>query len=88
MPPCGAWLSRRAATLTPSPKMSSPSMTMSPRLMPMRKVTGRSAARLRSPIARCTATAHSTASTTLPNSTSAPSPIVLTMRPWRAQRRG
>ena len=30
----------------------------------------------------------STASTTLPNSTSAPSPIILTMRPWRAATAG
>ena len=48
MPPCGAWPSSRAAMLTPSPKMSSPSMTMSPRLMPMRNSNGGSAARLRS----------------------------------------
>ena len=88
MPPFGAWASSRAAILTPSPNMSSPSMTMSPRLMPMRNSTGRSDARLRLLIARWIATAHSTASTTLPNSTSAPSPIVFTMRPWRAATAG
>jgi hypothetical protein len=32
-------------------------------------------------IARCTSTAQRTASTTLANSTSSPSPVVLTMRP-------
>ena len=36
---------------------------------------------LRSAIARCTSTAQRTASTTLANSTSTPSPVVLTMRP-------
>ena len=36
MPPGSARVSRRAAMLTPSPKMSSPSMMMSPRLMPTR----------------------------------------------------
>src|SRR5262249_50822312 len=36
MPPGAAISCRRAATLTPSPKMSSPSKIMSPRLMPMR----------------------------------------------------
>ena len=35
MPPGSATASRRAATLTPSPKMSAPSLTMSPRLMPI-----------------------------------------------------
>ena len=38
-------------------------------------------AAFRSTIARCTSTAQRTASTTLPNSTSMPSPVVLTMRP-------
>jgi hypothetical protein len=37
---------------------------------------------LRSATIRCTSTAHSTASTTLGNCTSAPSPVSLTMRPW------
>src|SRR5438105_2799393 len=36
----------------------------------------------RSGIACCTSTAQRTASTTLANSTSRPSPVVLTMRPW------
>ena len=44
MPPGSASASSRAAMLTPSPKMSSPSMTMSPRLMPTR-YTMRSASR-------------------------------------------
>jgi DNA-binding CsgD family transcriptional regulator len=38
-------------------------------------------AALRSVIARCSSTAQRTASTTLANSTSSPSPVVLTMRP-------
>ena len=37
---------------------------------------------LRSTIARCTASAHETASTTLGNSIKRPSPVVLTIRPW------
>ena len=37
---------------------------------------------LRSGIACCISTAHRTESTTLANSTSRPSPVVLTMRPW------
>ena len=36
-PSIGASRSRRAAILTPSPEMSSPSITTSPRLIPMRR---------------------------------------------------
>jgi hypothetical protein len=63
--------------------MSPSSMIISPRLMPMRNSIRRSAAMsaLRSAIARCTSTAQRTASTTLANSTKAPSPVVLTRRP-------
>ena len=39
---------------------------------------------LRSPMPRCTSTAQRTASTTLGNSASSPSPVVLTMRPPRS----
>ena len=82
-PPGSQIDSRRAAMLTPSPKMSLPSMMMSPTLMParntMRLSSGVSA--LRASILRCTVTAQATAFTTLGNSTSNPSPVVLTMRP-------
>src|SRR6516164_10111341 len=52
--------------------------------MPMRNSMRLSAAMpvSRSGIACCTSTAQRTASTTLANSTSIPSPVVLTMRPW------
>jgi len=40
MPPGAATLSMRAAMLTPSPKISSPSMMMSPTLMPTRNWIG------------------------------------------------
>ena len=52
--------------------------------MPMRNSMRLSAPTpvFRSGIACCTATAQRTASTTLANSTSRPSPVVLTMRPW------
>ena len=63
--------------------MSSPSMMMSPTLMPMRKsirCSGNTSA-LRSAMPRCTSTAQRTASTTLGNSSSRPSPVVLTIRP-------
>src|SRR6516162_4971608 len=51
--------------------------------MPMRNSMRLSAATplFRSGIAYCTSTAQRTASTTLANSTSRPSPVVLTMRP-------
>jgi hypothetical protein len=39
-------------------------------------------AALRKARAACTSLAQRSASTTLPNSTSKPSPIVLTIRPW------
>lgn len=83
MLPGSASPSSRAATFTPSPRMSSPSHTMSPRLMPMRYRRRRSSDRAAwsAASASCTATAHSTAATTLGNSTSTPSPIFLTMRP-------
>jgi hypothetical protein len=63
--------------------MSSPSMTISPRLMPARYWMRRSFGTVASTsaMARWMRTALSTASTTLPNSTSSPSPVVLTMRP-------
>jgi hypothetical protein len=69
--------------LTPSPKMSSPSMMMSPTLMPIRNTICRSAgtSALRPTMLRWTLTAQATASTTLANSTSIPSPVVFTMRP-------
>ena len=87
MPPGSAMPSIRAAMLTPSPKISSPSMMMSPTLMPMRNWIG-----LASELpASCSRTclwisiAQVTASTALANSTSAPSPMSLTMRPeWAA----
>ena len=82
-PPGSQRASRRAAILTPSPKMSSPSMMISPTLMPMRKTMRLSSATpaLRLTMPRWITTAHPTASTTLANSTSAPSPVVLTIRP-------
>ena len=52
--PGSAKASRRAATLTPSPKMSSSSMMMSPRLTPMRKT---SSSWVRSGNLRCTGSA-------------------------------
>src|SRR5215472_15658536 len=74
IPPGSASASRRAAMLTPSPKMSPSSMMMSPTLMPMRnsmrRATGR--ASLRAAISRCTSTAQRTASTTLANSARRP----------------
>ena len=76
--------SNRAAILTPSP-IRSPSLssTTSPRWTPMRKSIRRSSGTpaLRSTIAFCTSMAQRTASTTLRNSTSAPSPVRLTTRP-------
>jgi len=83
IPPGSANPSSRAATLTPSPKMSRPSLMISPRLIPMRSSMRRSGGTsvFRSAIARCTSTAQRTASTTLANSINRPSPVVLTMRP-------
>jgi hypothetical protein len=67
----------------PSPKMSRPSRITSPRLVPMRNSIRFSFGSwaLRSAIAYCTSTAQRTASTTLENSTSKLSPVVLTIRP-------
>ena len=50
----------------------------------MRKTMRRSAgiSACAAAVSFCSATAHDTASTTEPNSTMAPSPISLTMRPW------
>jgi hypothetical protein len=83
MPPGSASASSRAATLTPSPKTSPSSTMMSPRLIPTRNRMRRSSSisASRSIIARWISTAQRTASTTLWNSTSIPSPAVLTMRP-------
>src|SRR5215469_13490126 len=72
-----------AAILTPSPKMSSPSAITSPRLIPTRnsiRFSGGIAA-LRPAIPCCTSTPQRTASTTLGNSASIPSPVFFTMRP-------
>src|SRR5436305_555979 len=68
---------------TPSPKISPGSVITSPMLMPMRKATRRSAstASLRVPTACWMPTAHATASTTLANSASSPSPVDFTIRP-------
>ena len=67
MPPGSAKPSRRAATFTPSPRMSPSSTMMSPMLMPMRKAMRRSSgsAASRSATPFWIATAHSTASTAL-----------------------
>src|SRR6516225_1340035 len=83
MPPGSATPSSRAATFTPSPKMSPSSTTMSPTLMPMRNSMRLFAGvvALRSTIPVCTSVAHCRASTTLLNSTRRPSPVVLTSRP-------
>ena len=87
MPPGAATLSIRAAILTPSPKISSSSMMMSPTLMPMRNWIGS----VSEPPVSCSRTccwisiAQATASTALPNYTNTPSPISLTIRPaWAA----
>ena len=82
-PPGSARASSRAATFTPSPRMSPPSWTTSPTLMPMRKRT-RSAsgtARSRSAMPFWIATAQATAWTALGNSHRMPSPMSLTTRP-------
>ena len=83
MPPGSAMPSSLAATLTPSPRMSSPSIRMSPRLIPIlnsiRRSTGTPS--FRWAITACTATAHSTASTTEGNSSNTPSPVLFTRRP-------
>ena len=83
MPPAGASGSSRAATLTPSPKMSSPSAITSPRLIPMRSSSRSSAGNeaLRAASARWIAMAQRSDASALPNSARKPSPVVLTMRP-------
>ena len=82
-PPGSANASRRAATLTPSPKISPPSTMTSPRLTPTRQRIRRSSGKSgsRSSMPRCTSAAQRTASTTEKNSASRPSPVVLTIRP-------
>ena len=82
-PPGSHSVSSRAAMLTPSPKISSPSMMMSPTLMPIRNTMRLSSgiAALRPIMPRWMATAQATASTMLANSTSKPSPVVFTIRP-------
>ena len=83
MPPGSAIVSRRAATLTPSPSRSSFLTTTSPRLTPTRKCICRwsGSESLRVLSASWISTAQRTASTTLENSASTESPAVLTMRP-------
>jgi len=58
-----------------------PSTTMSPTLIPMRNSIPSAAPAFRSAMLRWTFTAQRRASTTPPNSTSKPSPVVLTSRP-------
>ena len=103
IPPGSAIPSSRAAMLTPSPKMSPSCSTMSPTLMPIlnsRRLSSPTSA-LRPAMPACTSTAQRTASTTLANSASNPSPVVLTIRPrcsaiegskssrrWRLRLRG
>jgi hypothetical protein len=67
MPPGSARASRRAVTLTPSPKMSSPSTMTSPRLMPIRKSISISGgtAEFRSAMPRWISTAQRTGKATL-----------------------
>jgi len=84
-PPGAASASSRAATLTPSPKMSSPSTMTSPTCTPMRNWISRAACPR---IARWISTAQRTASTTLENSARKPSPVVLKMRPRCAATAG
>ena len=90
IPPAGASGSSRAAMLTPSPRMSSPSMTMSPTLMPMRRRRRRASGSLapRSPMSVWMAIAVLTAATTEGNSMRKPSPMVLIKRPPPAAVRG
>src|SRR5262249_51542378 len=82
MPPGSAMPSRRAAMLTLSPRMSSPSARTSPTWRPTRYLIRRSR---RPPAAaamlRCTTTAQRTPSIALATSIRMPSPVVLTMRP-------
>ena len=86
MPPGSAMPSIRAAILTPSPRMSSPSMMMSPTLIPIRNCIGLASAtgvvlpKLSLYLDRAADRVQA-----LANSTSAPSPMSLTIRPeWAA----
>jgi hypothetical protein len=81
IPPGSASASRRAAILTPSPKMSPSSTMTSPRLTPMRNLMRRSSGTSgsRSIIPRWTSAAQRTASTTLANSANKPSPVFFTV---------
>ena len=83
IPPGSASASSRAATFTPSPKMSCSSAITSPRFTPIRSLIRRSSgiSGSRSSIPRCTSTALRTASTTLANSAKKPSPVFFTIRP-------
>ena len=73
-PPGSHKLSNRAATLTPSPKISPASPMMSPTLTPIRKIALLSSATPRNAIPRWIEIAQATASTALGNSTRRPSP--------------
>ncbi len=90
IPPGSAMPSRRAAMLTPSPKMSPSCSTMSPTLMPTRNSSRRSArtAWLRTAMPVCSSTAQRTASTALANSTRKPSPVDFTALPWNFAKQG
>jgi hypothetical protein len=83
MPPGSAEPASRAATLTPSPKMSPSSTMTSPILMPMRNSMRWSGGRgaLLAAKTACTSAEQRSASTMLANSTRSPSPVVLTIRP-------
>src|SRR5258705_9145617 len=83
MPPGSAMPSSLAAIFTPSPSMSSPSISTSPKLMPMRNSmrTSSGTSLLRSLMRFWTTTAQSTAATIDGNSRSTPSPVVLTILP-------
>jgi hypothetical protein len=85
MPPASAKVWSRAATFTPSPKMS-PFLTMtSPTLMPMRNSIRRASgsSSLAAAIFPWISMAQRTASTMLANSASTLSPAVLAIRPWK-----
>jgi hypothetical protein len=85
-PPAGARLSRRAATLTPSPRMSPASTMTSPKLTPTRKTI--CSASGRSSLTSCSrvwiSTALRVASTLLGNSATTLSPAEPKMRPPRS----
>jgi hypothetical protein len=83
MLPGSAMVSSRAAMLTPSPKMSPPSIIMSPALMPSRNTrrSGSGTVAFRSAIPRWISTAQRTAPRTLSKVARKPSPVVFTIRP-------